>query len=405
MSHLEIEQPKFKLSFSVWLVLFVLIIFGALGLYLTAIEDPTRAWFNYLIGSCIFLGFGLFGLFFVLINNITSASWSVVLRRIPEAMAMTLPIAALLLLGVFLGVHHLYEWSHLDIVAKDPILQKKVAFLNEDFFGIRLIVYVLIWLTAAYVLIKNSFRQDLVGGVALTQKNYSFSAIFLVLFALSVSMAGFDLLMSLEPHWFSTMYGVYFFAGFFQAGLATTYLLTWYLTRKGVYTNLVNRFHFHDLGKFVFAFSVFWAYIGFSQYMLYWYGNLPEETFFYIIRMEDSWQWVGLAMLLIRFAVPFLVLLPYGNKMNFKIAVPVCFLLLAGQWVDVFWNAMPAARLMHHGAADHAGLAHAIIGWKDMAVGLGFIALFFLVLGFILERIRLVPAKDPRLGDSIHHHG
>jgi hypothetical protein len=405
MSSYEIEQPRFRLSFRLRLVLFALIILGAVGIYLTAIEDPTRAWFNYLIGTCIFLGFGLFGLFFVLINNVTSASWSVIIRRIPEAMAMTLPVAALLLLGVFLGVHHLYEWSHLDVVAKDPVIQKKVAFLNEDFFAIRLIVYVLVWLGSAYILLRNSFRQDLEGGVKFTQSNYSWSAILLVLYALTVSMAGFDLLMSLEPHWFSTMYGVYFFAGFFQAGLATTYLLTWYLTKKGVYSDFVNRFHFHDLGKFVFAFSVFWAYIGFSQYMLYWYGNLPEETLFYIIRSEKSWQWVAVAMLAIRFLIPFFVLLPYANKMNFKIAVPVCLLLLLGQWVDVFWNAMPAARLMHHGLADHANLAQAVIGWKDVAVGLGFIALFFLVLGFILERIRLVPAKDPRLGDSIHHHG
>lgn len=401
----SLQKSDFRVSFPLWIGLFVLVAIGAVGLYLTAIEDSTRAWFNYLIGSSIFLGLGLFGLFFIIINNITSARWVVALRRVPEAMAMTLPLGVLLLLGVYIGTHHLYEWSHENVVQTDPVLQWKSPYLNQGFFGLRLLIYSAIWLVTSFLLIRNSFRQDRTGDVQITLKNKALSALTLILFAISVSLAGFDLLMSIEPHWFSTIYGIYFFAGFFQAGLALTYIVCWYLYRRGVFTGVLNSFHFHDLGKYVFAFSVFWAYIAYSQYMLYWYGDLPEETFFYIIRMENSWEWLGLAMLLIRFALPFLVLLPYGAKMNFKIAVPVCLILLGGHWVDIFWNVMPAARLMHHGLEASAEMHHLVLGWKDVAIGTGFVALFFLVLGFILERIRLVPVRDPRLDDSIHHHG
>ena len=350
----------------------------------------------------MFLGFGLCGLFFVLINHLVSAKWSVAMRRVFEGMSLTLPVAAILMFVVYLGVHHLYEWSHEAVVASDPLLQGKAGYLNPTFFGIRLAAYFLIWIFSALFLAKNSFAQDKTGELGLSKLNYKGSAFMLVLFAFSSCGAGFDLIMSLEPHWFSTIFGIYFFAGFFQSGLALMYIVAAYLWKKGILTDYLNKTHFHDLGKFVFAFSIFWAYIGFSQFMLYWYGNLPEETFWYSLRMDGSWGGVGLALLGVRWAVPFLLLMPYENKMNFRIAVPVCFIVIFGQWLDLFWNAMPAMRLVAHEA--EAPLHTALIQWQDLAIGVGFVALFFLTLGMLYERIRMVPLRDPRLEDSIHHH-
>lgn len=408
-SDFSVPDPKsFKMSFILKLVFLVFIVLGAVGLYLLFLEDATRAWFNYLIGSVLFLGMGLFGLFFTIINHVVGAKWMVSLRRVCESMSMTIPVAGLLMVGVCVGIHQMFEWSHLNVVANDPLLQEKAGYLNANAFIMRMILYFVVWIGSMFVLVRNSFKQDKSNdAAALAVKARRVSAFALILFALSVSFAGFDLLMSLEPHWFSTIYGVYFFAGFFQAGLACMYLIVASLYRSGVLKDFVTEYHFHDLGKFVFAFSIFWAYIGFSQYMLYWYGNLPEETFWYMERTKDGWQWVGLAVLLIRWALPFLILLPYRNKMNFKIAVPICFLVIFGQWLDLYWNAMPASRLMAHSAEAGHEVAHygAMFSAYEVMVGVGFFALFLLVAGSVMERIKMVPTGDPRISDSVHHHG
>jgi hypothetical protein len=228
----------------------------------------------------------------------------------------------------------------------------------------------------------------------------------MVLFGVSVTVVAFDLLLSLDPHWFSTMYGVYYFAAFFQAGLAAAYLAAWFLWKKGVFAQVMNRAHFHDLGKFVFAFSVFWAYIVYSQFMLIWYGDLPEETFWYKVRSEDGWGAIAMALPIIRWVIPFFLLLPYANKTRFWVVLPVCVIILFGHWLDIFWNAMPAIRLFAHGkenywaeAAFGAGFA-----WQEVLVGLAFFSLFFVCLGLIMQRIRMIPIRDPQLDNSIHHH-
>ncbi|MDB5039027.1 MAG: hypothetical protein JWQ35_2555 [Bacteriovoracaceae bacterium] len=388
------------MSIAVKISLVVLVALGLLSLKLMMIQNETAAWFHILIGSLLFLGFGLTGLFFTSIQFLTSAKWSVALRRVMEAMALTLPVAGLLFIVVFFGIHHLFEWSHPDVVAADAILKGKAAFLNEHFFGIRLIAYFAIWIGASWILIRNSFKQDISGDASLSRKNFKISAFVLVLFGLSVTLAAFDLLMSLEPHWFSTIFGIYFFAGFFEAGLAMLLILTWTLYRSGTLRGFVSRDHFHDITRFIFAFSVFWAYIAFSQFMLIWYGNLPEETFFYIERLKNGWQWVSLALLLVRFAIPFLVLLPFGAKRVFAITIPIAILVIFGEWLDLYWIAIPAMRnLGTEGAAIMPGF-----GWKELSIGLGYISLFLLVIGFIMERIRMVPIKDPRLEASVHYY-
>jgi len=395
------EVKSFRMAFPVWLLLCVLIALGVVCLYMLASDEPTRAWFNVLIGSVMFLGLGLFGLFVLLISNLVGAHWMVSLRRIFEAMAMTLPISAILIGIVYFGHHHLYEWSHADVVANDRLLQYKSGYLNSAFFGWRLLAYFVIWIGSAFFLISNSFKQDKSGDPKITLRNQSVSAVLMILFALSVCGAGFDLLMSLEPHWFSTIYGIFYFATFFQAGWASAYLITYSLHRGGFLEGFVSKKHFHDLGKFLFAFSIFWAYIAFCQYMLYWYADLPEETFWYRARMTDGWEYVGLAVLLIRWVVPFLVLMPYGAKTTFKIALPVCVLVLFGNWLDLFWNAMPALRYFIKGEGHH--LAGGFY-WQELIIGFGFLALFFLCVGIVLQKIRLVPSRDPRILESIHHH-
>lgn len=394
-----LDVAPFRMSFRLKAGLLFLLAFGVLCLHLTFQESKTEGWFSYLLGTTIFIGLGLGGLFFTAIQHIVSARWSTSLRRVMESMALTLPVAALLGIGIYFGIHSIYEWSHTAKVAEDALLQGKSPFLNEGFFTIRLIGYFVIWVLSALFLTRNSFKQDQTGDVCYTHVNKKASALVLVLFALTTTLAGFDLLMSLEPHWFSTMFGVYFFAMFFQASLAVMIILTWLAYRSGVLKDFINIDHFYELGKLLYGFSVFWWYIAISQFLLIWYANLPEETFFYLERFKSGWGWVVLAVLIIRFVMPLLILLPYGNKRNFKVLIPMSFVVLAGHFVELTWIVKPAMRLPLEMAS-----VPAVLDWKDIGIGLGFFALFFLVVGFIMEKVRMVPVGDPRLQESIHHH-
>lgn len=391
--------PSYRMSFKAKATYFALLAVGILCLHLTFTEDSIKGWFSYLIGSVFFLGFGLCGLFFTAIQHISSAKWSVSLRRVMEAMALSLPIAGLLGVGIYFGIHHIYEWSHSDAVQADALLQWKAPYLNENFFLIRLIAYFVIWIGCAIFLIRNSFKQDQSGDEKLTVTNRRASALVLILFALSVTLAGFDILKSLEPHWFSTMFGVHFFAGFFQAGLAMMILFAWALYRSGVLSSFINIDHFYEMAKFLYGFSIFWGYIAFCEFLLIWYADLPEETFWYIQRMSNGWACVAVALLVLRLFTPMLAILPYGNKRNFKILLPVCAIVILGQWLELYWIAMPAMRFMKE--TDFVSVS---LGWKDLGIALGFVSLFVLSVGLIMEKIRMVPAGDPDLEASVHHH-
>lgn len=395
---------RFRMGFSVWLALAVVLSVGAFSFYLVAMTDVTRAWYNFLIGTTIFTGFGLFGLFMLLINNVVSARWHIGFRRIYEVMALTLPVAALLNIVVYLGRHQIYEWVYPEVVAGDLILEGKAGYLDETFLAWRLVIYFVFWIGSAFYLVRNSFKQDESADPKLSLKNKYSSPVILVFFALTSFAYSFDVMMSVEPHWFSTMYGVLYFAMYFQAGLAFTCLVTWFLKKPGYLEGVVNQKHLHDQGKFVFGFSIFWAYIAFSQFMLYWYADLFEETMWYKYRMEEPWGLIGLSVLLLRWVLPFLLLMPFAAKNNPKIVIPVCFLVLYGHWLDSFWNLMPASRVMYGLAVPQESSAFSGYVWQDVASGLGFVALFVLVFGVILQGVRLVPWRDPRLGESIHHH-
>jgi len=391
---------SYRMTFPMKAILFIFLAAGAVCLHLTFAENTTKGWYAYLQGTVMFLGFGLCGLFFTAIQHLTRARWSVAVRRVMESMAMSLPIAALLGVGVYFGIHHIYEWSHHDKVVGDHLLEWKAPFLNESFFSIRLVAYFVIWIVAMIFLVRNSFKQDKSGDEKFTLRNQKGAALVLIFFALSVSMASFDLIMSLEPHWFSTMFGVHYFASFFQAGLAIMILFTWALYKRGVLKDFINIEHFYELGKFLYGFSIFWGYIAFSEYLLIWYANLPEETFFYIERWVNGWVWLGLTFLILRLFVPMLAILPFGNKRNFKFLIPVCIIILVGHFVEMFWLVQPAMRLQ----LGVDGIP-AVLGWKDVGIGLGFMSLFVLTVTFVMERIKMVPVGDPYLEASVHHHG
>jgi hypothetical protein len=292
-----------------------------------------------------------------------------------------------------LGIPNLYIWSHAEQVQGNIVLEGKAGYLSVPFFAIRNIVAIAIWIFFAYKMIRNSVMQDASRDYALTQKNRGMAPIFLILFGVTYTMASFDQLMSLDPYWFSTMFGVYCFSGLFYANLASTCLLTLFLKAKGKLDGIVNDNHLHDLGKFMFAFTVFWAYIGFSQFMLIWYANLPEETGYFLHRFHGSWAYVSLFLLVGKFMVPFFILLPRDAKRNPRTLAFVGVFMLVAQWVDVLWMVQP--EFYAEGPR---------FGWQELGVSIGFLGLFGLAVSRFLAKNNVVAIGDPRLEDAVFHH-
>lgn len=387
-------QPgKFVSTQSIKTLYSVGILVGLIVFVAGLIKDPQRIWFAFLVSFFYFLCLSMGGLFFTAIQHVTSAGWSVNIRRIPESFVSFLPIAGVAALVMLFGLNHLYEWTNLQEVAHDHILQAKQGYLNVPFFIVRVILFFAIWIYFGRKIVGNSVAQDLSGDENLTLKNLSTSVKFLLVFALSFSLFSVDFLMSLEPHWYSTIYGVYCFAGLFQSTIALMVIVTVYLSKKGLLRGLVSENHYHDLGKFMKGFTVFYAYIAFSQFILIWYANLPEETIFYLNRGQGMWLAISWSLLIFKFIVPFLLLLPKWAKRNPTQLVLVATIIMIMQYVDIYWLVYPTL--------DNSSVQ---FGWQEVGMFLGFMGLFAFSVSRFLENHNLVPIKDPRIEESIHHH-
>ena len=365
------------------------------------LSNHQQFYFSYLIGWSFCLSIALGSLFFVLIQHLTKARWSVVVRRVPEALMWAFPILLVLAGPLVYGMHDLYHWTHEELMDPnspqfDPLVYGKRQYLNTPFFLARLLFYFLAWSFVSYRLYTLSLKQDVQNDRDIPAQQRKVSAYGLVLFAVTVAFAGFDLLMSLDPHWFSTIFGVYFFAGGFVSALALTTLTYAIMQRGGGMLNgVVNQEHYHDLGKLLFGFTVFWTYIAFSQYMLIWYGNLPEETIWFRHRLEGNWRTHSWVLLIFHFIIPFIVLLPRASKRILPILSFMCVWLLVMHWFDYHWLVMPVLETLRGGHGE-AGF-HLL----DITCWLG---LFGVTYGFALYRLKnhsLVPQNDPYLAESL----
>lgn len=372
----------------------VSIFIGVLVFALTLLKDQDRAWHSYLTAFFYFLSLALGGLFFAAVQHMTRAGWSVNIRRFAEAISAFLPVATVLgLVLMFFGADNLFIWLDKATVAQDKLLQWKAAYLNQTFYWIRVVGFFGLWLWFGHKLVGYSIAQDKSGDESLTHKLMPWSVIFVMVFALTYSLFSVDHLMSLEPHWFSTIFGVYCFAGLFQSTVATMILITLYFYKKGQLKGLVDDNHLHDMGKFLFAFTVFWAYIAFSQFMLIWYANLPEETIFFMPRVNHGWVYVSVALILFKFIVPFLALLPKWAKRTPAHLAAVSVLILVMQYVDIYWLVYP-----------NLNEEHPVFGLPEIGIFLGFGGLFIFVVSGFLSKHSIVPLKDPRRHESMHHH-
>lgn len=382
---------------------------GALGVAVVlGFLGGSEAFFRgYLLNFAYFLSLTLGAFFFVLIQHATRAGWSVVVRRLAEQVmagfplmaALSLPLVLAILLGWPNGIHAVYAWTDPELVAHDALLQYKRGYLNGGFFFVRVLIYFGVWIWLGNYLYQRSLRQDVTGDVRLTSEMQAISSPGLILFALTTSFAAFDFLMSLDPHWFSTMFGVYYFAGAAVGAFALLAVLMFTLQAYGRLERCVTTEHYHDVGKLVFAFVVFWAYIAYSQYMLIWYSNLPEETGWYLVRQQGPWLAVSLALLFGHFIVPFLGLISRIPKRRKQTLLIGALWVLALHWVDMFWLVLP--RNIGHGAeARVAGLdVWELIQCAVCFIGVG--GVFVWGLAGRMARAALIPERDPRLGESL----
>jgi hypothetical protein len=351
----------------------------AAGLFLS----PPRTWINVLLVSYYLVGLGLGGLLLVALHYVTGARWSLAVRRVPESMTAVLPVAAVGLAAVLLCRPSLYSWA----VSSSPHGSDSPLhhlWLNRPFFLLRSLAYLALWLAFAGAIVRNSQRQDLNSDPAPTGKNIRLSAAFLVVFGVTCWLASDDWIMSLEPEWASTVFGVYNFAGLFLSALAAVGFAVVWLRRYSPLRIVLNDDHLHDLGTLLFAFSSFWMYIWFCQYLLIWYVNNPEETIYYRRRWEGNWPAVWILDLALNFGIPFLGLLSRSAKRNPWVLGTVAFAVLVGRWVDLVVMIFPSQ-----------ANADPLPGALEVGLFVGAAGLFGLVVFRALSRASLVPLHDP----------
>ena len=363
----------------------------------------------WMYGVSICLG----ALFFVMIQHLTRAGWSVTVRRLAEHVAANIWIFVPLYIPILMGFDELYgHWTHA-AEHNDTIVMAKSGYLNKPFFFVRLGIYFVAWILLAQWFRRTSLKQDETGDPQLTLTMSRRAAPGILVFALTVTFAAFDWSMSLDPHWYSTIFGIVFFAGSFVAFLAYGTVLFKWLSKKGYYQDSVNKEHYHDLGKLMFAFIVFWTYTSFSQYFLIWYANVPEETVWFQLRKNETWDTVFYALVFGHFLIPFAFLLTRHTKRSGAALVGASCYLLVMHWVDLHFYIAPTAS---HGGGGHGGdggagaLAEAGHGWLsqlswvDAAAPL---AMLFMICGLTIKSLGkhpIVPERDPRLQEALHFH-
>ena len=438
----KITSPITTLKDSYARMIPICFIVGAIGMAVAIalrIGDTAVFFNSYLTSFCFVWTISMGCLFIVTILHLTRAGWGTTIRRIAELYAACLfPLLILflpILIPLMLGSNAVYEWiqpgwsvhdaaeataiqqaySSEGVSALPPLEKLKAAYLNSWFFGARVLGYFVIWGFMSWFFLRTSLKQDETGDKRLSLKMQGWSAPLMIVFAATLTFASFDFEMSLSPLWFSTMFPVYIFAGAMLSALATITLTALMLQRSGRVTDEITVEHYHDLAKLMFSFVFFWGYIAFSQFMLIWYANIPEETFWFAWRInsiEDTagwtgWQWMSIILLFGHIFIPFLGLMARTVRRNKSFLYFASIYILVIHWIDHYWIIMPS--MGQDGFFTHAS-ENAVFTFSgtgmisDVACAIGMIGLFLAIFFLIARDKPLVPLKDPRLGEALNYH-
>lgn len=352
-----------------------------------ALRWPQDFFRSYLIAFLLWFGVGLGSLALLMIHHITGGAWGAVIRRVLESATRTLPFMAALFVPVLLGMHQLYEWSHAETVARDVILQHKSVYLNVPFFLARAAVYFAAWSLVVYYMNRWSLEQDSDGGPAVALRMEQLSRGGLVLIGLTMSFAAVDWMMSIEPHWFSTIYGMLVIGGQVVSAMAFAIPVVALLSTAGApLAGAVKRDHLHDLGKLLFAFVMVWTYFHLSQFLIIWSANLPEEIPWYLKRTRGGWQHVAMAIVLLHFLLPFALLLSRDVKRNPRMLASIAAVIIAARLLDLFWMVTPAF-----------SPGHFAVHWMDLLAPVGVGGVWYWIFVRQLRGRSLLAVHDPSL--------
>ena len=374
------------------------LVVGAIGLLaggVGALQNPDQFFRSWLIGFLFCLGLSLGPLALLMLQHMSGGQWGLIGRRIFEAASRNLPYVALVFVPLLFGLPRLYMWARPEVVQADHILQMKAAYLNVPFFIARAVLYFAIWIGGAWLLNRWSAAQDR-GELAVTPADSRrfrvVSAPGLVLYVLTITFASTDWVMSLEPHWFSTIYGFIFVAAQGLTGFAFVILVLSWLTGTPPYATFLNPRHFLDLGKLLLAFVMLWAYFSFSQFLIIWAGNLPEEIPFFQTRLQGGWQYVSVAILLGHFVLPFALLLSRDLKRRPRLLATVATIVLIFRFADLVWLVEPSA-----------GPGRFPLHWMDLAIPAGLVGIWLFLFARQLRSRPLLPMNDPFFKEAFAH--
>ncbi|MCF8368541.1 MAG: hypothetical protein K9G76_05825 [Bacteroidales bacterium] len=373
-----------------------LMLIGIVAIGYAFAQDGLRAWSNLLLNNFYFLSLAIGASFFLALQYITQSGWSSAFKRIPESMSAYIPFAAIIMVILIFGMKTLYSWVNPELHNFDEhqlhLIHHKSGYLNEIFFIVRLVLYFTVWIIMTKILRRYSLREDKEGGLVYFEKSEFYSKIYIFTLALTFSLASFDWLMTLEPTWYSTIYSLKNFVAAFFHGSSIIVLIVLIMHGRG-YFSFINDAHWQDFTKYVFILSIVWAYFWFSQYLLIWYANIPEETTYYVERLTGPWKINFYVNLVLNWIVPFMILLPnYFARKKFILAfVIIC--LIVGQYTDLYEQIIPGT----------TGIFQ--IGFIEIGSFLGFAGLFLYIFMRTLSSASLIPEKHPLLNESLNHSG
>ncbi len=388
MSSSSIEYQKKDLPDKIRLAGFALLAAGLLLVIAGYLVNPARAAFNNIIGFSFLVSIAVGSLFYVAIEYLSGAVWSTPFRRIGEFLSSIIYLLPLLLIPLLLNVDKIFHWTHPD--PADKTLVGKAPYLNVSFFVIRVIAFIVIWALFHFLIARNSKKQDSKQDSSLTAKNIKISAVFMPFFTLTISFTAIDWLMSLEPHWFSTIFGVYYFSGTVLAALAAATIFIILLNENGYLIKGIHSDSYYSLGALLFAFTNFWAYIAFSQFLLIWYANLPEETFWFLARWEGGWKFISVGLIIVKFLIPYIGLLSQPSKMNPKRLLAMAGVILFAHYYDLYWLVMP-----------NYGKGEIIFSWNEFGFPLLCAGIIILAVFYKSKKENIIPIGDPKLKRGI----
>jgi hypothetical protein len=388
------EQLTVSRNFKI--ITLMLIAIGAGTMIYGLFTDSQTTWANYLIVNYYFFSLAMGGAFFFVIQVISQSGWSSAFKRVSEAMMSYIPFAALSFLIIWFGMSDLYHWSHKEIMTMDPIVHHKSDFLNVPFFFARMIIYFFLWILVIRKLRQISLKEDLAdpsnfnGIMYLFGKTELYSKIFIFILAVTFSLSAVDWIMSVDVRWFSTIFALKNLVAAFLHGVSILTLIIFILYKRGYFTFL-NEYHLHDFARYIFMLSIVWGYFWFAQFMIIWYGNIPEETVYYSVRWQEGWKVLFFLEIGLNWFIPFMILLPVKASRNMTLITVVIIILIIGQYIDLFVQVIPGTT----GALK--------FGWIAAGTFLGYAGLFSLVVATTLSKAKIIPPNHPYLDESLNH--